>query len=351
LPTLSLSELSEKWNALEDKNSTISKRIMGRIKVLVAITLQQITKEQKSLSDEIENAQSVEKSEELKKALLQKELAQNDLINVYFSAALDNNLRQSLIRIRNNIRQNFQRFRALANARKAAIDTEAKEKLIQKITMQKERRENLEKLKKETKEQLRSGKKAQEISKLKSQKENKKRKPEKPLDEPLFIRNAGLVILHPYYGRLFSTLNLTEKNKFVSEDAQIRAVHLLQYIATGKTEHPENELVLNKILCGLPVSTPVPTDVGLTEEELKMASGLLTGAIANWTKMKTMSPDSLRGTFLLREGTIKEEADRWKLKAEKGSFDILLKTLPWAFNFVRYGWLPKFIMVEWPLPG
>jgi len=351
LPTLSLSELSEKWNALEDKNSTISKRIMGRIKVLVAKTLQQITKEQKSLSDEIENAQSVEKSEELKKALLQKELAQNDLINVYFSAALDNNLRQSLIRIRNNIRQNFQRFRALADARKAAIATEAKEKLIQKITMQKERRENLEKLKKETKEQLRSGKKAQEISKLKTQKENKKRKPEKPLDEPLFIRNAGLVILHPYYGRLFSTLNLTEKNKFVSEDAQIRAVHLLQYIATGKTEHPENELVLNKILCGLPVSTPVPTDVGLTEEELKMASGLLTGAIANWTKMKTMSPDSLRGTFLLREGTIKEEADRWKLKAEKGSFDILLKTLPWAFNFVRYGWLPKFIMVEWPLPG
>jgi hypothetical protein len=119
----------------------------------------------------------------------------------------------------------------------------------------------------------------------------------------------------------------------------------------GKTEHPENDLVLNKILCGLPLSTPVPMDVGLTEDELKVASGLLSGAIANWTKMKTMSPDSLRGTFLLREGTIKEEGDRWKLKAEKGSFDILLKTLPWAFNFVRYGWLQKFIMVEWPLPG
>ena len=351
LPTLSLSELSERWNDLEDKNSAASKRILGRIKVLITKTVQQIKKEQKNLSDEIENAESAEKSELLKKALLQKELAQNDLINIYFSAALDNNLRQSLIRIRNNIRQNFQFLRAMADARKAAIAGETKEKLIQKIIVQKERRKTLEKLKKESIEQLKSADKSRKNNKLKPEKENKKKKPEKPVDEPLFIRNAGLVILHPYYGRLFSTLNLTEKNKFVSEDAQIRAVHLLQYIATGKTEHPENDLVLNKILCGLPVSTPVPMDVGLTEDELKVASGLLSGAIANWTKMKTMSPDSLRGTFLLREGTIKEEADRWKLKAEKGSFDVLLKTLPWAFNFVRYGWLPKFIMVEWPLPG
>jgi hypothetical protein len=351
LPGLSLSELSERWNALEDKNSIVSKRITGRIKLLIVKTLQELRREQKNLTDEIENAETVEKSEEHKSALLQKELAQNDLINVYFSVALDNNLRQSLIRIRNNIRQNFQRLRALSDAKKAKIESAEKEKLKQKITTLKARRENLEIQKKDRIEQLKSGDKKKESNKVKPEKENKKKKPEKPVDEPLFIRNAGLVILHPYYGRLFSTLNLTEKNKFVSEDAQIRAVHLLQFIATGKTEHPENDLVLNKILCGLPLSTPVPTDVGLTEEELKMASGLLSGAIANWTKMKTMSPDSLRGTFLLREGTIKEEADRWKLKAEKGSFDILLKTLPWAFNFVRYGWLPKFIMVEWPLPG
>ncbi len=351
LPGLSLSELSERLNVLEDKNSTVARRISGRIRLLIVKVLQQLKREQKSFTDEIENSGTVEKSDELKLSLLQKEFAQNDLINVYFSATLDNNLRQNLVRIRNNIRQNFQRLRALADARKAKIEADEKEKLNQKITTLKARRETLEKLKKESIEQLKTRDKVKENSKVKPEKENKKKKPEKPVDEPLFIRNAGLVILHPYYGRLFSTLNLTEKNKFVSEDAQIRAVHLLQYIATGKTEHPENDLVLNKILCGLPVSTPVPMDVGLSEEELKMASGLLSGAIANWTKMKTMSPDSLRGTFLLREGTIKEEADRWRLKAEKGSFDILLKTLPWAFNFVRYSWLPKFIMVEWPLPG
>jgi hypothetical protein len=78
---------------------------------------------------------------------------------------------------------------------------------------------------------------------------------------------------------------------------------------------------------------------------------MLKGAIANWSRMKTMTPDALRGTFILRTGSIKEDKDRWKLKVDRGSFDMLLKTLPWAFNFVRSGWMPKLIMVDWPLPG
>jgi hypothetical protein len=351
LPSLSLSELLARWNSLEDKNSSLAKRYIGKFKVLIAKTVQDLKKQQRTLADEIENATSIEKVEEHKKALLQWELEQNDRLNTFIENIEDNNLRQHLMRIRNNIRLHFQKLRATADLKKVNLSNTEKEQLNGKIAEQKERRKNLDKLKKESTELLKSSKKSKEDAKVKTSKEEKKKKPEKPVDEPLFIRNAGLVILHPYYNRLFTTLNLTEKNKFVSEEAQIRAVHLLQYVATGKTEHPENDLVLNKILCGLPLNTPVPTDVGLTEEELKIASGLLSGAIANWPKLKTMSPDSLRGTFLLREGTIKEEADRWKLKVEKGSFDILLKTIPWAFNFVRYGWLQKFIMVEWQLPG
>ena len=351
LPSLSLSELVDRWNSIEDKNSSISKRYIGRLKVLIAIAVQDLKKRQKTLAEEIENIGSIDKADELKRTLLTWELEQNDRINPFLELIMDNNLRQNLIRVRNNIRLQFQRLRAMSELKKAKLANAEKEKLAANIVSQKERRQNLDKLKKESIELLKTGKKSKEEAKVKTAKEEKKKKPEKPVDEPLFIKNAGLVILHPYYNRLFTTLNLTEKNKFVSEEAQIRAVHLLQYIATGKTEHPENDLVLNKIMCGLPVNTPVPTDVGLSEDELKVASGLLSGAIANWPKLKTMSPDSLRGTFLLREGTIKEEADRWKLKAEKGSFDILLKTIPWAFNFVRYGWLQKFIMVEWPLPG
>jgi hypothetical protein len=350
MPKLSLKELTEAWNALDDKNSYLQKRLAGRIRTMIAKTMQQLKKEQRELEKNILNAETEEKADELRAGLLSVELSQNDAVNPFFSAPIDTNLRQQLMRIRNNIRLRFQRLRAAADRRKAELADEKRKGLTEIIQKKKIEKENLEQNIKAIKEELGTGKKPKE-QKLKEQKPEKKKKAEKAVDEPLFVRNAGLVILHPYYNRLFTTLNLVVKNKFVNVEAQIRAVHLLQFIATGKTEHPENELVLNKIICGLPLDTPVPMDVGLTEDELRVASGLLSGAIANWPRMKTMSPDSLRGTFILREGTIKEESDRWKLFVEKGSFDIMLKTIPWAFTFVRMGWMPKFIMVEWPLPG
>ncbi len=350
MPKLSLTELNERWEALEDKSPYLQRRVSGRLKVLIAKALQQLKKDRKEIEKQILNADSEDKANELRASLLAVELSQNDLLNPFFSAPLDNNLRQQLIRIRNYIRQAFQRLRIAADRRKVELAAAQRAQVEEVIQKKKEEKEKLEQSVQALKEELKTGRKPKEAE-VKPQQKEKKKKIDKLVDEPLFVRNAGLVILHPYYNRLFTMMNLVEKNKFVSEEAKIKGVHLLQYIATGKTEHPENDLVLNKIICGLPLDTPVPMDIGLTENDLKTAAGLLSGAIANWPRMKTMSPDSLRGTFILREGNIKEESDRWKLNVEKGSFDILLKTLPWAFTFVRLGWMPKFIMVEWPLPG
>jgi hypothetical protein len=349
LPKLNLEELSEIWLNLENRSDYLQRRVQGHLRTLIAKTLQKLRKEQKALLEGIEKSETAEKADDLRRQLLNLEMSQNDRLNPFFAAPIDNNLRQSLVRVRNNIRLSFLRIRAAVEIRKAEIAETERVLLGEVVKQKKEQKEELEKVKKETIEQLKTGKKPK--SEVKPVKKDTKKKAEKPVDEPLYIKNAGLVLLHPYFHRLFSMLNLLEKNKFISEEAQIKGVHLLQFIATGKTEHPENELVLNKIICGLPLSTPVPMDIGLSDEEKRIASGLLSGAIANWPRMKTMTPDALRGTFILREGNIKEEADRWKLKVEKGSFDILLKTIPWAFNFVRMGFMPKFISVEWPLPG
>lgn len=173
--------------------------------------------------------------------------------------------------------------------------------------------------------------------------------PPPKIEEPLRLYNAGLVLLWPYFSRLFGVFKLTQGKNFVSEEAQFKAVHLLQYIATGKTEAPENELVLNKIICNLPLTTPVPLSVEFTEEELKMADGLLIGAAGNWPKMKTMQPPAFRASFLMREGTLVEEEDKWLIQINKKAFDVLLKSLPWGFNFIKLPWLEKFISVEWPL--
>ena len=170
----------------------------------------------------------------------------------------------------------------------------------------------------------------------------------KPSAEPLYVKNAGIVILWPFFSRLFSVLKYTEKNAFLSEETQFKAAHILQYLVNKRLETPENELVLNKILCGIPLINPIPLSMDFSQDEINTAESLLGGAIANWSRIKNgMEPDALRGTFLNREGNLSEEAERWKLKVEKASLDILLKTLNWGFSLVKLPWMPKPLVTEW----
>lgn len=183
-------------------------------------------------------------------------------------------------------------------------------------------------------------------------KEEKKKRPPKaptpaPIVEPLQIYNAGMVLLWPFITRLFQMLGYVKDKQFVDEEAQYKGIHILQYLVTGKTEAPENELVLNKILCNFPVTDPVPFSVEFSPNELQAAESLLGGVIKNWAKMKNMTPNSLRGSFLIRNGAIKEEEDKWNLQVERQTFDILLKSVPWSFSFIKFSWLEKFLTVEW----
>lgn len=312
--------------------------------------LNQLFQKQAELIDTLKKAETQEAVNRLRRQLLTLELQQNDAIDRLSNGQWDANMRAELQRSKANIRAVFQHLRGLADQRLQALAQARKEALSKDIQELSEELEELAQEESKLVENLKTGKEEESLPAI--QEEKQAPKPvDKPVDEPLYVRNAGMVLLHAYYTRLFMALKMIEKGKFVSEEAQIRAVHMLQYIVTGQTSHPENELVLNKILCGLPLSTPVPMDIGLSESELKTCDSLLQGAINNWPRLKTMTPDALRGTFLVRDGSIEEEADRWKLKVEKGSFDMLLRTTPWGFTFVRYGWIDKFVMVEWEIPG
>ena len=185
-------------------------------------------------------------------------------------------------------------------------------------------------------------------------KKTKKKRPPKapipvPVEEPLQIYNAGMVLVWPFVSRLFDMLGYVKDKQFVSEEAQYKGIHILQYLVTGRTEAPENELVLNKVLCNFPVTNPVPFSVEFDPKELQAAESLLGGVISNWSKMKNMTPNSLRGSFLIRQGAIIEEEEKWNLKVERQTFDILLKSVPWSFSFIKFPWLEKFLSVEWKL--
>ena len=181
--------------------------------------------------------------------------------------------------------------------------------------------------------------------------EIKKQKAVKPpkVEEPLLVNNGGLVLLWPFFTRLFAMTKLVVDKEFVDEAAQIKAVQMLQYLVSGKLEAAENELVLNKVFVGLPLNTPIPFEFDLSQEETKMLDSLIMGALTNWSRIKGMGSNGFRSTFLLREGSIEEADESWKVVIVKKQLDVLLKTIPWGYSFIKLPWLKKVITVEWPI--
>ncbi|MBC7913655.1 MAG: hypothetical protein H7Y07_05980, partial [Pyrinomonadaceae bacterium] len=165
--------------------------------------------------------------------------------------------------------------------------------------------------------------------------------------DKIYVNNSGLVLLHPFLHTYFQRLEMIESGQFVSEDVKMRAVHLLQYLVFGTDEHPEHELVLNKILCGMPLPEPVPLQITLTEKEKAVSAELLTAVISRWDKLKNTSVESLRASFLQRQGALEKTGDIWTLNVEKRGYDVLLETLPWSVGMIKTSMMDNFLNVEW----
>ncbi|MHA3787024.1 contractile injection system tape measure protein [Flavobacterium hauense] len=179
--------------------------------------------------------------------------------------------------------------------------------------------------------------------------ELKSKKEELPKEEKLstFVSNAGLVLLWPYLPRLFDMLSLTADNKFIDNEARIRAIFVMQYAVFGMTEFAEHELELNKLLTSLEADTAIPLSIELTDNEKDIINGLLNAVIQNWSKLSNTSIDGLRGNFLIRNGKLEEHEDFYQLIVEERAYDILLGSLPWSISTVKFSWMEKGINVKW----
>jgi hypothetical protein len=170
-----------------------------------------------------------------------------------------------------------------------------------------------------------------------------------PSGEPFYIQNAGAVLLWPFLDRYFRTLGLLEQNAFRGETERNRAIHLVQYLATGTLEMAEHELLLNKILCGAPAEEPLDAVDPVTGEEESLSTQLLRGVIANWTKLRNTSIAGLRQSFLVREGRMlhRDSDDAWSLTVSAKAYDMLLDSLPWRFSTIRLPWMQTVLHVKW----
>jgi len=168
-----------------------------------------------------------------------------------------------------------------------------------------------------------------------------------PEPDTVYVGNAGLVLLYPFLTFAFQRLGYVAAGQFTSPEAQIRAIHFLQYTVNLKEEHAEHELVLNKVLCNFPLEEPVPLELTLKEEEKQLSQEMLQVVLQQWERMKHTSVEGFREAFLVRDGALWQTEEAWFLRVEQRGYDMILQTLPWSFGMLKTSWMDKMLYTEW----
>lgn len=163
-----------------------------------------------------------------------------------------------------------------------------------------------------------------------------------------YVNNAGLIILHPFLKMLFEQLELCENNVWKENMSQHKAILLTQYIITGDEKIQENELVLNKILCGLPIEDVVNTKLKIAKAEKEKCHSLLQAVLEHWKIMSNSSVEALQETFLQREGKLEIHGEEtYELWIEEKGYDILLGQLPWGIGMIKTPWMENYLTCHW----
>ena len=162
------------------------------------------------------------------------------------------------------------------------------------------------------------------------------------------VQNAGLLLLHPFFVRLFVNCGiLPENEKIISVWNLSKAAALLHFLATGRDEVYEFELGFIKVLLGLHPDQPLAVSKGLLSNSQKEeAESLLLSAIEHWSSLKNTSKEGLRSSFIQRNGLLISAEDGWKVHLESTAYDVLLKTVPWSYSIVKLPWMNKPIYSE-----
>ncbi|MDP2541588.1 hypothetical protein CSC81_10000 [Tenacibaculum discolor] len=160
------------------------------------------------------------------------------------------------------------------------------------------------------------------------------------------IRNAGLILLHPFLKQFFNSCGFLDKeNKIIKPN---EAVHLLHYVATKKEQQFENNLIFEKFLCNLPIQSSIERNIVLSDELKEKSEELLRAVLQNWSILKNSSNDLLRNEYLQREGKLDLTKDNPILTVERKTQDILLDTkLPWNLSLCKVPWMKELIFTNW----
>ncbi len=187
----------------------------------------------------------------------------------------------------------------------------------------------------------------EKVTENQQEKISKKLKKAEKEDEGIFVNNAGLVLLQPFFDSYFKDFDLLKEGKFKNSESQTVAVHLLHYLATKMELAAEYDLVMEKFLCGWNLDLPIAREVTLSQEMKDECETLLSAAIRHWSALKNTSPDGLREGFLQREGKLILNDFQDRLVIESKAQDMLLSFLPWGYSIFKLPWMKSALYVEW----
>ena len=128
-----------------------------------------------------------------------------------------------------------------------------------------------------------------------------------------------------------------------------KAILTTHYVVYEDEKIDESDLVLNKILCGASPDFFVDVSIKLSDMDKSIGRSLLVAVTKNWDKLSSTSIQSLRDSFLKRDGIVKKKDKDYSLKVETKPYDLLLKTIPWNIKMIQTTFMDNRLLVEWKI--
>ncbi|WP_429639401.1 contractile injection system tape measure protein [Serratia sp. 509] len=163
------------------------------------------------------------------------------------------------------------------------------------------------------------------------------------------ISNAGLLLLWPLLSQLFAQLGFCEEQQFISDSTRWQALYCLDWLVWGNLDSDEDRLILNQLLCGISLATPLPAPAYLSEPQQQQIDRWLTAIGQQLHGWQALSLTDIRQLFLQRAGEISTEGALPQILVKSEPYDYLLRNWPWPMTLASFPWSEQPLTVVWPI--
>ena len=161
----------------------------------------------------------------------------------------------------------------------------------------------------------------------------------------LIVPEAGLALVAAFLPAFFDFLGHRETKELLLRRERLPL--LLHHLATGAQEAEEWRLAFPKLLCGMKLSETCETALTFEDREIEAVNVLLRDMLRHWEKLGSTSTNTLRETFLQREGRLAITAQAIRLTISRQTLDALLQYVRWNFRTIRLPWMKQDMLVDW----